>query len=447
MFRREYRLRPTNQRSIMLKSRTIIQVLLLNIMLMEIQTENFLDSEKDNLQITGIFQKSQPHDMRNPKGNMKPFNKNCKRGHRNQRGGKLVSANFEEAATNQPRYVINYPENEIQQWREARKKNFPTRDNINKKLTSGGKSGEYDNDDKLRRLQLKEVLAKQAELGVEVAEIPSSYFHEPGEQVHGNEIELWRQARKKNFPTSANIKKESAKDTQSNEDASGNNKLSYQAKLGVAVAEIPPSYRPYEQVPKMNNDVEDPGDGKVQKRKLMDIDGGPSPCKPNNKRGRRKWQKAKNNAATASPSIVKRAPSLLQKLLTADIKRDKSRLLQVFRFMVLNDFFKNGPDMPLKFPVITAKGDAGFGVEVCGRKNQSSNGVEVEPAAVGVAKNEAAGEISSQKEPDVAYEVQFGFGTDDNNDIADEETVHLVENEDGKRAALNEISEEGEIID
>lgn len=391
------------------------------------------------------FQKSQPHDMRNPKGNMKPFNKNCKRGHRNQRGGKLVPANFEEAATNRPRYVINYPANEIQQWREARKKNFPTRDNINKKLTSGDKSGEYDGDDKLRRQQLKEVLAKQAELGVEVAEIPSSYFHEPGEQVHENEIELWRQARKKNFPTRANIKKESAKDTKSNEDASGNNKLGCQAKLGVAVAEIPPSYRPYEQVPEMNNDVEDLGDGKVQKRKLMDING-PSPCKSNNKRGRRKGRKAKNNAATASPSIVKRAPSLLQKLLTADIRRDKSRLLQVFRFMVLNDFFKNGPDMPLKFPVITAKDDAGFGVEVSGRKNQSSNGMEVEPAAVGVAKNEAAREISSQEEPDVAYEVQSGFGTG-GNDIAEEGTVHLVENEDGKRVARNEMSEEGEIID
>lgn len=52
------------------------------------------------------------------------------------------------------------------------------------------------------------------------------------------------------------------------------------------------------------------------------------------------------------PSLRKSEPTLLKKLLSRDIRRDKLRLLQVFRFMVMNSFFKGGPERPLKFPSV-----------------------------------------------------------------------------------------------
>ncbi|KAL6559340.1 hypothetical protein OROGR_004457 [Orobanche gracilis] len=64
-----------------------------------------------------------------------------------------------------------------------------------------------------------------------------------------------------------------------------------------------------------------------------------------------------------------REPSLLKKLLSSDISRCKKHLMQVFRFMVMNSFFRNLPEKPLKFPVVVVKeaGDEGL-------KGESSNG-------------------------------------------------------------------------
>ncbi|KDD76130.1 hypothetical protein H632_c343p1 [Helicosporidium sp. ATCC 50920] len=45
-------------------------------------------------------------------------------------------------------------------------------------------------------------------------------------------------------------------------------------------------------------------------------------------------------------------PTLLQKLLASDIRREQIHLLQAIRFCVLNDFFET-PDAVLRFPLET----------------------------------------------------------------------------------------------
>lgn len=50
--------------------------------------------------------------------------------------------------------------------------------------------------------------------------------------------------------------------------------------------------------------------------------------------------------------MMTRKPTLLEKLLSADIKRDKSHLLQAFRFVIMNSNLKEFPEQPLKLPLI-----------------------------------------------------------------------------------------------
>ncbi|RID41790.1 hypothetical protein BRARA_J01722, partial [Brassica rapa] len=153
------------------------------------------------------------------------------------------------------------------QWRQARRKNFPTKLNVEKKVKKSDSSCSLEDEAKLRRQQLREVLAKQRELGVEVAEVPPHYLSNPIEQVNGD-----------------------------------------------------------------NN-------GQFQNK-----DG---------KKGRFKHNKRKyDKDSSQESSTTTREPTLLKKLLSADIKRDKIQLLQVFRFMVMNSFFKESPEQPLEFPVV-----------------------------------------------------------------------------------------------
>ncbi|TQE10310.1 hypothetical protein C1H46_004149 [Malus baccata] len=59
-----------------------------------------------------------------------------------------------------------------------------------------------------------------------------------------------------------------------------------------------------------------------------------------------------------SRSVIRRS-TFLSILLSAEIRRDRSHLLQVFRFMVTNSFFKDCPDKPLKFPTVAIKESTG----------------------------------------------------------------------------------------
>jgi len=200
--------------------------------------------------------------------------------------------------------------------------------------------------------------------------------------------------------------------------------LAKQAELGVEVAEVPPSYlhEPEELVPKKENE-----------REATDW---PSSNRFNKKRGRVRdrdnWrfkrQKFNNKGAPTSPPSVKREPSLLEKLLSSDVKRGKSQLLQIFRFMVLNDFFKQLPGKPLEFPVITVTDD-GCGSEIVRDADPSLEGLD-SPADEATEKALAEG-IDSQKESCVAEEME--------NESDEEDTVGFGEQ--------FEESEEGGITD
>lgn len=124
--------------------------------------------------------------------------------------------------------------------------------------------------------------------------------------------------------------------------------LAKQAELGVEVAEIPSYYLKDSK----NQDLQ--GEGKntfTEKRKFKN--------KFNRKSDRKgrfaKKQKFADKDFSDSPSLNKRQPTLLQKLLSADIKRDKKHLFQVFRFMVMNSFLKDCPDKPLIYPSVVIK--------------------------------------------------------------------------------------------
>ncbi|KAI3858259.1 hypothetical protein MKX03_001060 [Papaver bracteatum] len=213
------------------------------------------------------FQKSKFQARENAKGNFKSNKGKGGKGPQNAGPGKSLLDNSVNHASEEPKRFPrpNYSEREIQQWREERKKNHPLRSNAEKKLAD-----KLSEEAKRRRQQLKEILAKQAELGVDVAELPPNYLTDSEKE------------------------------------------------------------------------------GRFQNK--------------HNKRGRRgkpnrfsKKQKAGNEEDSVAQPDMCREPTLLQKLLSANIKRDRSHLLQVFRFMVTNSFFKDLSEKPLEFPLITTK--------------------------------------------------------------------------------------------
>ncbi|MCL7034013.1 hypothetical protein MKW94_016241 [Papaver nudicaule] len=221
------------------------------------------------------FQKSKFQARGTAKGNFKS-NKGEK-AQQNAGPGKSVLDNSVNQASMECKRNLrpNYTEQEIQQWRAERKKNHPLRSNAKKRL-AGKHSEDIDGSAKRRRQQLKEILAKQAELGVEVAELPPDYLTDSENPICEKEGRFQKEH------------------------------------------------------------------NKGRRYKLN--------------RFSRKQQAGKEEGSAAQPDTC-REPTLLQKLLSADIKRERSHLLQVFRFMVINDFFKD-PEKPLEFPVVTVKGES-----------------------------------------------------------------------------------------
>ncbi|KAF6157944.1 hypothetical protein GIB67_015260 [Kingdonia uniflora] len=236
------------------------------------------------------FQKSKCHSMANGKGNFKPFNGKGGKGYREVATEKshLSNSTKHPKVESQRSQSSNYTEKEILQWRQERRKNHPSRTNIEKLATKQTNAEVIDSDARRRRQELKEILAKQAELGVEIAEIPSNYLVETDNQ---------------------------AGEKEEDNNATGTKKGRFKNKYG--------------------------------KRQR------------NSKGGRfAKRQKFGENGETVSsptPALNKSKPTLLQKLLSVDIKRDKSHLLQVLRFMVLNFFFKDFPRKPLEYPSVKVK--------------------------------------------------------------------------------------------
>lgn len=134
--------------------------------------------------------------------------------------------------------------------------------------------------------ELKEVLAKQQELGFDLPELPPGYLSETGDQCIENKNNRKTQCRDSHFGNRFN-----------------NNK------------------------------------------------------RPRYERGRGGFQSKRSKVWNRTPraddaTTKSREPTLLQKLLSSDIKRDRRRLLHVFKFMTLNNFFKDWPDKPLQFPSV-----------------------------------------------------------------------------------------------
>ncbi|KAL3349342.1 hypothetical protein AABB24_022462 [Solanum stoloniferum] len=253
------------------------------------------------------FSRNQKHGAKMSKfgkGKFSTHNKNLEKGHHRNREKKNIDTNSVKPEMEKKRpLLVTYSAQEIQQWREERRKNYPSKGNI-EKLT--GKMVESEDNScaaKLRRQQLKEILAKQAELGFEVAEIPSSYLSDTDKQVDGMEQKR-PLSRKERFQKRFNKK----------EKFNRNDRFSKKRRFG-------------------NSDSSNTCDQKGFPAGKQDV----------------------NRESVTQVTKSARESTLLQKLLSSDIRRDKRRLLQVFRFMTMNSFFKDQPGKPLRFPRVLLK--------------------------------------------------------------------------------------------
>ncbi|PIN19132.1 hypothetical protein CDL12_08189 [Handroanthus impetiginosus] len=220
--------------------------------------------------------------------------------------------------------MLNYTEQEIRQWREERRKNYPSNANVEKKLKVNSTQSEVtDEVAKIRRQQLKEILAKQAELGFEVAEIPSCYLSDSELQTDGrqqkNKVFGKRDRCHNNFDKKGKFHQNDRYSKRQRSENNGSANLPHQS------------------------------DQFSTKHRLA------------------------NGSTTNIRIDNKRESSLLKKLLSSDIKRDKKHLLQVFRFMVMNSFFESWPEKPLKFPVVIVK-ESGDESELVEEKPQRYKG-------------------------------------------------------------------------
>ncbi|KAK9283033.1 hypothetical protein L1049_011261 [Liquidambar formosana] len=327
-------------------------------------SKNFMANPKRETSHWG-FQKSQFRHMKNTKRKYGGFNENGGKGVGNDGAGKsgLVYSAYGARVQQKRSLSLNYTEQEIQHWRDERRKNYPSRANVDKKLAEKlTNSKVIDREAKLRRQQLKEILAKQAELGVPVAELPSYYLLDSEDKVQGREENERALTKKERFQ----------------------NKYKKRGRHG--------------------------GKDRFAKKQKLE-------------------EKDSSNMAF----LNSRKPTLLQKLLSADIRRDKSHLLQVFRFVVMNSFFKDGPEKPLKFPVVIVK-ESGCEGEL----------VEEKTSFMGKGASKAADKT--------LVEEFHGKDDDDNNenDAHIEEKAYLASGEGTIREIienLEEDEEEGEIID
>ncbi|XP_021669746.2 uncharacterized protein LOC110657013 isoform X2 [Hevea brasiliensis] len=309
------------------------------------------------------YQKSQFHHVNNRKRMFGFSNEHKGKGYRYERATKYGRTNpIEQTMENKRSLALIYTEQEIKQWREERRKNYPSKANIEKKgnerLTN---SGVFNKEAKQRREQLKEILAKQAELGVEVAEIPSHYLSDSEKQVNEREDNRMFVTKKGRFLNKRDRR------------------------------------------------------GRYNRNDRL-----------------AKQQTLANKDSSNMSSFNERKPTLLQKLLSADIRKDKHHLLQVFRLMVANSFFDDWPEKPLKFPLVVVK--------EYGREDDEQ-----------VAENSSiTGKVVNEVRKKTIAENIDHVGADDDDD-GDERVEQKTRYAGGKFSLVKEIDkteeEEGEIID
>ncbi|KAL6559344.1 hypothetical protein OROGR_004461 [Orobanche gracilis] len=142
--------------------------------------------------------------------------------------------------------------------------------------------------------------------------------------------------------------------------------------LGCPVAEIPSNYlsdsKQHQQANGRRANKRVLGKNERYQNRQRPLDNGQPNTQDQNDRFSKKQRRTSGCLANFRIEN-QREPSLLKKLLSSHISRDKKHLMQVFRFMVMNTFFRNLPEKPLKFPVVVVKeaGDEGL-------KGESSNG-------------------------------------------------------------------------
>ncbi|KAK4285690.1 hypothetical protein QN277_002354 [Acacia crassicarpa] len=277
-------------------------------------SENFKNNPNRG-RFQGGFQKSKFHDMNKGKKKFRAPKEHRHNGFNKEKAGNSGVNYMEQNRKPKRSWSMIYTDQEIQQWREARKNYYPTKDNIPKK-----QRGQYR---EVFRRELKKILARQAELGVEVAEIPSSY-----------------------------LKDSTTKGLEGGEKRNSTNK-----------------------------------------RKLKKFE------RTDRKERHSKKQKFANKDTSLDPSSDKRSPTLLRKLLSADVKRDKSHLLEAFRFMVMNSFFQDWPDKPLRYPSVVIK-ENGLedGDQDLVNLMDDNHGNFVEDADYDDNENDSIGQVNAQEE-------------------------------------------------
>lgn len=309
------------------------------------------------------FQKNQTHHMKNEKKKFGFPGGQKGKGFHNERRNKFGGVSSTDQVNDQKRSLsLVYTDQEIRQWREARRKNYPSSTNVQKKLTEKQTDCTLvDKEAQLLRQELKEILAKQAELGVEVADIPPEY-------------------------------------------------LSYSEKHD--------NRKQCGDLSRLGEVAEGASTGKEKSRNRF------------NKRGRhekknrsRKKGKLEKHLSNKVP-LKKREPTLLQKLLKADVGRDRSQLLQALRFMVMNSFFKVWPNKPLKFPSVMVKENGGE-INVVDEKSLSTGSFNLQETNNSMVENNGSHDIDSDNE------------NDDNDDNIKK----------FKGDGIQVLEEEGEIID
>ncbi|KAG0615523.1 hypothetical protein M758_5G048400 [Ceratodon purpureus] len=271
---------------------------------------------------------------------------------------------------------------EIKAWREERKRNYPTRLNIQRKkeiLEGKVSRGELiEEDARKRRQRMKEILAKQAELGVPVAEVPSYYLSQPHRDDRAR-------GRGKQMPAagdgpSGSMNAADSRKRKIGEDAGTTTSIgehsSKSARMDTDLAELPTKSQyenPEGKVVAQPDDRDEAGTSqpsdKPAKTQCYFYQRGRCrkgiKCHFAHTRGKKggegeAGQRGKKGAAAAAAAALekKRSPTLLSKLLQADITRDKSHILQCLRFFVNNNFLLDGILQPFESTELPLESDA-----------------------------------------------------------------------------------------
>lgn len=267
-------------------------------------------------------------------------------------------------------------DDEIRAWREERMRNYPTRSNIQRKkeaLEGKVARGELiDEDTRKRQQRMKEILAKQAELGVPVAEVPAHYLSQSYKEDRGRGRKSLAGEGVTTSMNGADSKKRKLE-----EDASVTTGTVEQpskfARVNVGLsnsdsnsgADLP-----------SKSESENPQDRvvaqSIEESDTRHEDKDEAVGKPSDKPGKTQcyfYQRGRckkgfkchfahtgprgkkggdNEAGRGGPKGVgvekKRPPTLLSKLLQGEINRDKSYILQCLRYFVNNNFLLNWPN-------------------------------------------------------------------------------------------------------